>query len=37
MYISTPAGFFLTGIYYIGAFIRNLTGPGTYFGLENPQ
>lgn len=37
MYISTPAGFFLTGIYYIGAFIRNLTGPGTYFGLENPH
>lgn len=34
MYISTPVGFLLTGIYYIGAFIKNITGPGVYFGLD---
>lgn len=34
MYVSTPAGFFLTGIYYIGGFIKNLREPAAYLGLE---
>lgn len=34
MYVSTPLGFFLTGIYYIGGVVKNLTGTDTYFGLE---
>ena len=37
MYVSTPAGFFLTGLYYMAAFIKNLTGTKIYLGLENPQ
>lgn len=37
MYISTPAGFFLTGVYYVAAFVKNLTGTELYFGLESPQ
>jgi TRAP-type C4-dicarboxylate transport system permease small subunit len=37
MYVSTPLGFFLTGIYYVGAFLKNLTGKEIYFGLEQPQ
>lgn len=34
MYISTPVGFFLTGVYYLGAFLKNQTEKDVYFGLE---
>ena len=34
MYIAAPCGFFLAGIYYIGAFVKNITRKETYLGLE---
>ena len=34
-YIAAPTGFFLTGIYYLGAFIKNIREKGTYFGIES--
>jgi C4-dicarboxylate transporter, DctQ subunit len=37
MYAATPLGFLLTGIYYVGAFLRNLTGTETFLGLEGTQ
>ncbi|ACN16943.1 DctQ8 [Desulforapulum autotrophicum HRM2] len=37
MYAATPVGFFLTGIYYVGGFFKNLTHKGIYYGLEKPE
>lgn len=33
-YMAAPMGFFLTGIYYLAAFFRNLMGEKTFFGIE---
>ncbi len=37
MYVATPVGFFLTGIYYIGGCLKNLTRKGIYYGLEKSE
>ncbi len=34
-YIAAPMGFFLTGIYYLAAFIKNIKQKGMYFGIES--
>ena len=34
MYSSAPAGFFFTGVYYLGGFINNLRSPRLHYGLE---
>lgn len=34
MYAAAPAGFFLTGVYYIVGLVRNIRQPGAYLGLE---
>jgi TRAP-type C4-dicarboxylate transport system permease small subunit len=34
MYAATPAGFFLTGAYYIAGLVRNFREPRAYLGLE---
>ena len=35
MYISVPIGFFMTGIYYLLGFFRNLMRKEIYMGLES--
>ena len=35
MYASAPAGFFLTGIYYLSGFLRHFREPGMFFGPES--
>ncbi len=34
-YIAAPVGFFLTGIYFLAAFVKNIKQKGTYFGIES--
>ena len=34
-YIAAPIGFFLTGIYFLAAFVKNIRQKGTYFGIES--